>query len=73
LHSVKRKQVSALIDAVQSSTFSGESGVINMKNRKAKKNMRHIQAVARIAEIHLWRRIRLLDSRVARKTLTFVE
>jgi hypothetical protein len=44
-----------------------------MKNRKFKKIMRHTQAVARLAELNLWRRLRLLESPIARKALTFVE
>jgi hypothetical protein len=44
-----------------------------MKNRKFKKIIRHAQAVSRLAELNLWRRIRLLESIAARKALTFVE
>lgn len=44
-----------------------------MKDRKLKKIMRHAQAVSRIAELNLWRRIRLIESPAARKALIFVE
>jgi len=44
-----------------------------MKNKALLKTMRHTQAVARLAELNFWRRLRLLDSPIARKKLDFME
>lgn len=44
-----------------------------MKNKQHLKNLRHAQAVSRLSELALFRRLRLLDTPMARKKLSFVE
>jgi hypothetical protein len=44
-----------------------------MKNRQSKKQARHMQIIARLAEINFWRRIRLLETLSVRNKLVFVE